>query len=86
MAVAPNLVAAAFGAEVLSVNHKYSYGFHPNLDHRPLMKQVRPEVSTMPIGDAQRNIFRASGSSVNSVLLSSNLHHAFSLFEEVVMD
>ena len=37
MPIAPNLVAATFDTEVLGVNHKHSYGFHPQLDRRPLM-------------------------------------------------
>ena len=32
--VPSNLVAAAFGAEVLRINHDAHYGFHPKLDHR----------------------------------------------------
>lgn len=35
MPVAPNLVAATFGAEVLRINHNYLYRFHSYLDHRP---------------------------------------------------
>ena len=31
-----NLVTAAFGAEVLRINHKAYHGFHPDLDHRTI--------------------------------------------------
>ena len=34
MAISPNLVAAAFAAEMLGVNHKDLYGHHPFLNHR----------------------------------------------------
>jgi hypothetical protein len=38
MAIAPNLVAASFGAKMLCVNHNGSYGFHPYSDHRQRVK------------------------------------------------
>ncbi|MDJ0367074.1 hypothetical protein QMK33_18140 [Hymenobacter sp. H14-R3] len=41
MAIAPNLVAATFGAKMLCVNHNSSYGFHPYLDHRRLLKLLK---------------------------------------------
>ena len=35
MVTSPNLVAAAFAAEMLCVNHKDPYGHHPFLNNRP---------------------------------------------------